>query len=65
MEAIKLKTQVDNAGILKIQLPAEAQGVECEVIVLYEPRQKMTPREWETFINGMYGSLANDPIDAG
>ena len=65
MEAIKLKTQVGSDGVLRVQLPAEAQGVDCEVIVLYEPRRKMTREEWESFINETYGSLADDPIERG
>lgn len=65
MEAIKLKTHINSDGILHIQLPNEAQGVECEVIILYEPRRKMTPQEWHDFINETYGSLADDPIERG
>jgi len=65
MEAIKMRTQVDDAGLLTIQMPAEAQGVECEVIVLYEPRRKMSPQEWTAFVNETYGSLADDPIERG
>ncbi|MDX2077805.1 MAG: hypothetical protein SFZ02_15365 [bacterium] len=65
MEAIKLKKQSDETGLLTIQLPADAQGIECEVIVLYEPQRKMTPQEWEAFINETYGSLADDPIERG
>jgi len=65
MEAIKLQAYVDQDGILRVQLPTEAQGLDCEVIVLYEPRRKMTPLEWYAFVNETYGSLADDPIERG
>ena len=62
----KLKyAYVDQHGILRVQLPADAQGLDCEVIVLYEPRHKMTSSEWSTFVNETYGSLADDPIERG
>lgn len=65
MEAIKLKTHINNDGILQVQLPAEAQGLDCEVIVLYEPRRPMTRDKWIAFINETAGSLAGDPIERG
>ncbi len=65
MEAIKLKTNISNDGILRVQLPEETYGVDCEVIVLYEPRPKMTHEQWEAFINETYGICADDPIERG
>lgn len=58
MEAIKLKTHIRNDGILRLQLPTETKGMDCEVIVLYEPRRRMTQEEWVAFVNETYGSLA-------
>lgn len=65
MEAIKLKTHIGADGALRLQLPHEAYDVDCEVIVLYEPRRKLSQAEWESFIDETYGSLADDPIERG
>ena len=39
MEAIKIRSHINPDGSLHLQLPDNAQGAECEVIVLYEPRR--------------------------
>lgn len=65
MEAIKMRSHINPDGSLHLQLPDNAQGVECEVIVLYEPRRKMTRAEWVAFIDETYGSLADYPVERG
>lgn len=62
MEAIKVKAHIGENGALHLQLPDDARGVECEVIVLYKPRRKLTQQEWADFVNETYGSLSDDPI---
>jgi hypothetical protein len=62
METIKLKARVDADGILTIELPKSLANKDTEFVLIYqvdEPPQEV----WTAFVERMYGTLADDPLE--
>lgn len=64
MQSIKITAHVGEDGILKLEVPVGKPNVDCEVTVNV-PEVNEQRREWEAFVNEMYGALADDPIERG
>lgn len=64
MEAVKVKGWVDEQGILRLNIPVGSPNKELEVLVVFE-RPRMTPEEWQQFVEKTTGILADDPIERG
>ncbi|AFY37937.1 hypothetical protein Lepto7376_1601 [[Leptolyngbya] sp. PCC 7376] len=45
MESLRLKTTVNNQGVLHIQLP-EYSGEELELLLVYQPTSKLSKHQW-------------------
>ncbi len=63
METIKLRTHIGSDGLLKFEMPVDASDVDADVVIVYTVRPKVAEEDWETFVNRMYGILADDPIE--
>lgn len=64
IETRKLQTYVGSDGILKLELPIGVQDVDCDVVIVYAVQPKTdTAEDWPSFVERMYGALADDPIE--
>lgn len=62
MQTIQLKAQVDDNGILQIQLP-DHSGEELEILLVYQPIQKTQKRQWSQRFLGAFGSWQGEPLE--
>lgn len=61
MTTIQIAAHVGEDGILKLELPVEANA-DYEIIIKSR-RRKLTHDEWLAFIDETAGSLADHPIE--
>ena len=63
METIKLRTHIGSDGLLKLEIPTGVTDVDADVVIVYSVQPQTDQEEWVTFVNRMYGILADDPIE--
>jgi len=64
MQSIKLQSQTDQDGVLKLEFPLGLSNTEFEVLVIIQPTTPAKKREWPPgFFDRTAGSLADDPIE--
>ena len=55
MQSIKVKSHVDNEGILQISLP-EIRDTDVEVTIVYQPAQQKQKRQWSSEFLSTFGA---------
>lgn len=66
METIKLEAQIQDDGLLKLELPTGMANRKLEVLIVLHPVEESEVDElgWPTgFFDRTYGALADDPIE--
>lgn len=66
METIKLQAQVDDDGLLKLELPTGMANRKLEVLIVMQPLEEAEVDDlgWPIgFFDRTYGALADDPIE--
>ncbi len=61
MQSIKVKSHVDNNGILKISLP-EIRDTDVEVIIVYKTPLKLPKREWSSEFLSTFGAWEGEAL---
>ncbi len=56
METIKLTTQIDATGILRVELPSHLANHEVEVLVVLQPVQNQPPKD-SNWASGFFEAL--------
>lgn len=67
MQNIQFRTYIGEDGILKVQLPAQVNNTELEVLVVFQPANtpeiNKTDQEWPPeFFDKTWGSCAENPL---
>ena len=68
METIKLTTQIDNTGILRLDVPTMLANRQVEVLVVLHPvkEEQTDSLGWPIgYFEETYGICADDPIERG
>lgn len=66
MEIMKLKAQIGDDGILKLDVPTNFSAREIEVVLVMQETesQQVDSNGWSVgFFDPTYGALADDPIE--
>lgn len=66
METLKVKAQIGDDGILKLEVPTGLPVQEVEIVLVLQPKQQQEVDElgWPIgFFERTYGALADDPIE--
>jgi hypothetical protein len=66
METIKLQAQIDDDGLLKLELPTGLANRKLEVLIVMQPLDEHEVDElgWPIgFFDRTYGALADSPIE--
>lgn len=61
MESIKVKTTVNNEGILQIKMPEKMRNQKIELVVIYQPLSSPeNKQEWRDFIEETAGAIDDE-----
>jgi len=66
MQTIKVKAQIGEDGVLRLEVPTSLPAREVEVVLVMEslPEQAVDALGWPAgFFERSYGALADDPIE--
>lgn len=64
MQSVKIQSQTDADGILKLEVPLGLSNAEFEVLIVVQPLNSTPKRQWPPgFFDRTAGSLADDPIE--
>lgn len=66
MQTIKVKAQIGEDGVLRLEVPTSLPAREVEVVLVMEslPQQTVDALGWPVgFFERSYGALADDPIE--
>jgi hypothetical protein len=61
MQSIKVKSRVDNDGILQISLP-EMRDTDVEVTIVYQPMQQKQKRQWSSAFLSTFGAWQGESL---
>lgn len=62
MQTIQITAQVDDKGMLQIQLP-DHPGEELEILLVYQPVQKTQKRQWSQRFLSTFGAWQGEPLE--
>ncbi|KZL49907.1 MULTISPECIES: hypothetical protein [Cyanophyceae] len=62
MQSMRVKSHVGNDGMVHIYLP-EIKDTDVELIIIYQPVQKLKKRQWSAEFLSTYGSWQGEPLE--
>lgn len=66
MQTVRVQAHVGADGMLRVEIPVGVQHVDMDVVLVFDAQPTTAPMpdpEWASFVNRMYGALADDPIE--
>ena len=61
MKTIRLRSYINESGLLQVQLP-DHHNEEVEILIVYQPIQKNQKRQWSQSFLNLFGAWKGEPL---
>ncbi|MFG6099174.1 hypothetical protein SPB21_28260 [Leptothoe sp. ISB3NOV94-8A] len=61
MKTIRLRSHVNESGLLQVQLP-DHHNEEVEILIVYQPVQATQKRQWSQKFLDLFGAWQGEPL---